>query len=474
MVSEVIAVDSVAVDSVAVDSVAVEPVTLHSADVVLPISEPAITNGSVAVQGDRIVAVGPIDELVGRFPGAEHVQWSGVLLPGLVNAHTHLQYTSFESVGRAHHADYTAWSIAFVEEYEARRGEDWRAVANRGLDQMLAAGITCVSDIVTDYEARDVLFDRAVPGVAYLELIGTDEDDWQAREGDRLRSAVIAGPTTDVTSVGISPHAPYSIEEPVLEGMGRLARELGVRLHVHVAESDGEDEYYRSGTGSLADRLRIVASRPLGILERGGAGMSAAELVERLGLTGPDCHIAHGVYLGKAGRAIMARTGTVVALCPRSNIVVGIDPPPVADFLREEVPFAVGTDSLGSSPSLDLLDDVAMLRRLAVDGGYTDEDLDRRLLAAATIGGAIALGLDDQLGTLEPGKRADLAVFDVAVADLSVDRPSPEQAPVEQTAVERSPVEQTPVERSLVEHGAGRCQATIIGGKVVHRVGVKG
>ncbi|MEZ5376750.1 MAG: amidohydrolase family protein [Acidimicrobiales bacterium] len=426
-----------------------DDVTIHVADTVCPIAARPFANGGVAVRAGTIIAVGDSETLRRNFPDAEERRWTGVLTPGLVNAHTHLQYTSFASVGCTRHETYTAWSIAFVEEYEQRRNDDWLASANAGVDQMLANGITCIADIVTDYVARDVLVDRGVPGIAYLELIGTDADSWRQTEAARLRRAITEAPTTQATSIGISPHAPYSLDEPVLEGMAALARALGVRLHVHVAESDGEDEYYRSGTGSLADRLRVVSSRPLGILERGGAGMTAAELVEHLGLTGPDCHIAHGVYLGREGRAIMARTGTVVALCPRSNLVVGIDPPPVADFLREGVPFAVGTDSLGSTPSLDLLEDVALLRSLAVEHGYDADDLDHRLLAAATMGGAGALGLDEQLGSLVPGKRADLAVFDV---DPSVDL----------------------VERSLVEHGAGSCVATIVGGEIVSESGRTG
>jgi cytosine/adenosine deaminase-related metal-dependent hydrolase len=306
---------------------------------------------------------------------------------------------------------------------------------------MLAAGITAIADVVTDFEVRDVLHDLGVPGVAYLELIGVDDDDWRSGVGERLMVAVESAPTSDVTSVGISPHAPYSVDEPVLTAMADLARHLGVRIHIHVGESDAEDEYYRSGTGALAERVRVVATRKVGILERGGTGMGTGALTEALGLLGPTCHIAHGVYLGAEGRAIMAANRTVVALCPRSNLTVGIDPPPVADYLAEDVPFAIGTDSLGSTPSLDLMADVALLRRLAVDGGYRRPDLDRRLLAAATLGGAAAIGLDHRIGSLEPGKRADLAWFEFD-----------------------SPVDTENVERRLVESAAGRCVATAIGG----------
>lgn len=430
------------------------PITVHRASFVVPVTSPPIEDGAVAVGDGRILAVGSFADVRAAQPDATVVEWSGVMTPGLVNAHTHLQYTSFEAVGNTNHADYTAWAVAFVAEYAARRNDDWLLTAVAGLNQMLAAGITCIADIVTDYEVRDLLYHRGIPGVAYLELIGTDEEAWLEREGQRLRDAVATAPTSGVSSVGISPHAPYSLEMPVLRAMGELARELGVRIHIHVAESDGEDEYYRTATGSLADRLRIVSNRRVAILEQGGIGMGAAELVESLGLTGRDAHIAHGVYLGQDGRAIMARTGTVVALCPRSNLVVGIDPPPVADFLRERVPFAVGTDGLSSSPSLDVLEDLALLRRLAVGEHdrldrsdpepepYLADDLDARLVHAVTMGGATALGLADQLGSIEPGKRADLAVFDVAPDG-------------------RSP------ERALVEDGAGACQATMLAGATI-------
>ncbi len=424
--------------------------TVHVADVVLPITAEPIERGAVAVAEGDIVAVGTVADVRARHPEAPVTTWSGVLLPGLVNAHTHLQYTSFRDVGVEPYTDYTAWSVRFVDEYDLRSGEAWDTVARHGIELMLESGITCIADVVTDFVARDVMYDLGIPGVTYLELIGVDARDWARGTGDALRAAVVGAPTSDVTRVGISPHAPYSIDGPALTRMAELADELGVRLHIHVGESDGEDEFYRTGTGALADRVRAVTTRKVTILEEGGTGMGTGEYVASLGALGPNCHIAHGVYLGLDGRRIMRDHDTLVALCPRSNLTVGIDPPPVADYLHEGVPFAVGTDSLGSTPSLDLMADVALLRRLAVDGGYRAADLDRRLLTAATMGGARAVGLDDRLGSLEPGKRADLAVF-----DLAGDPPTSADA-----------------ERRLVEHGAGRCAATLIAGVERYRSSV--
>jgi len=413
--------------------------TIHAAQVVLPVDGSPIHDGAVAVSDGRILAVGTLDDLAERFPQAAVEVWAGIMTPGLVNAHTHLQYTSFHTVGAQHHADYTAWSVRFLEEYAEQADVDWVAVAHDGVDQMLRAGITAIGDVVTDFAARDVLWERDLPGVAYLEVIGVDMDDWTGGLELELRSTIASAPTSDSTTVGISPHAPYSVDGPVLTEVARLADELGVRTHIHVAESDGEDEFYRSGTGPLAERVRVVATRRVRPLDAGGLGVGATEYLRDLGASGPTCHFAHGVYLGATGRAIAASEGSVVALCPRSNQVVGVDGPPVADYLREHVPFAVGTDSLSSVGSLDLMADVVELRRLAIDDCYHDDDLDSRLLHAATMGGATALGLDDQLGSLTVGKRCDFAIFDPG---------EHEQDPVTQ----------------VVTSGPGHCLATVVAG----------
>lgn len=412
---------------------------IHSADVVVPITAAPIDRGAVLVEDGRIVEVGALDEVARRHPGNEVTRWDGVITPGLVNAHTHLQFTGFDRVGSVAYPDYVAWAVEFVAEYDARPAEDWAAACRTGVELSLAAGVTCVADVVTDWEARDVLFDAAVPGVAFLELIGTDWDEWVDGVGDRLESALRSAPHTDWFRAGVSPHAPYSVDERVIEQMVATARRFGARVHSHVAEIESEDELYRTGTGPWAQRVRDVARRRHTIAHRGGVGMGTAELAGSLGLLAPDCHIAHGIYLDAAGRAALKQAGTIAALCPRSNVALAQSPPPVAAYLEEAVPFAVGTDSLGSVASLDPMEDVALLHRLALDAGYDRPDLARRLLEAATLTGARAVGMDTVLGSIEPGKRADLAVF-------SVDTDAAGAA------------------AALVAGGAGACSAVIVGG----------
>lgn len=411
--------------------------TIHTADLVVPVSSPPIAHGAVVVNGESILAVGDVEEMRSAHPSAEVVEWEGILVPGLVNAHTHLQYTSFAAVGTTRHASYVDWSEAFVQEYDARRGEDWATTARTGIELGLKAGVTAYGDVVTDAAGLTALLDSGVSGVAYFEVIGVPIERWESELEQQVTDLLTGTPVTDSFRVGISPHAPYSVDEPVMVAIADLARRLGVRIHTHLAEADTEDAYYRTGSGALADRIVMRVGRPWNVVASGGSGMGAAEYARHCGLLGPDSHVAHGVYLDREGRQILDDLGTYVALCPRSNLTVGGDAPPIADYLRENRPIAIGTDSLGSSQSLDLLADVALLAKLAIDGGYDHPDLDERLLHAATLGGATALGLDDVIGSLEPGKRADFAVF--AVDSVS----------------------------DLVRKGSGRCVGTVVAGSVV-------
>jgi cytosine/adenosine deaminase-related metal-dependent hydrolase len=222
--------------------------------------------------------------------------------------------------------------------------------------------------------------------------------------------------------------------------MVTTARERGLRLHPHLAETADEAEWVMSGTSVFAD---FVSRFGLEFELHGrGAGVTAVEHCRELGGLGPDVHVAHGVHVDDRDRAILREQQTVVALCPRSNAILQSGTAPVGAYLAEGNPVAVGTDSLASSPSLDVLADVRALRDIALADGYDDARLGTQLVEAATLGGAQALG-DPALGRLVPGGHADLAVVDV-------------------------PTDGDPYD-ALVEHGAGRCTATVLAGRIVHR-----
>ena len=336
-------------------------VVVWSAGMVIPITAPSILDGAVAVRDGRIEHVGArgwvIDTLTQRGLSFTERHFDGVLLPGLVNAHTHLQYTGMASVGAGQYRGFDDWARAFDEVYDAG-GLDWAGDAAAGARLLLASGTTAAADVVTDAAAASALHDAGLHGVAYWEVLG---------------------------------------------------------------ESHSEAEWSETRTTALADLWKSEHSSSFTAMRSRGGGFSSTQFVDQLGVLGPDCHVAHGVYMRADDRRRLRARQTAVALCPRSNRVIGLDAPPVAAYLTEGNMIAVGTDSLSSSPSLDLLEDVALLFDLARAQGYADQDLARRLLQAATLGGATAMGLatgPDRLGQLQSGAVADMCVVDVPVTSI--------------------------------------------------------
>jgi cytosine/adenosine deaminase-related metal-dependent hydrolase len=423
--------------------------TLHSAPVVLPVVREPIADGAVLVDGDRIAAVGPREQLAARYPGARVRSWTGVLTPGLVNAHAHLQYTDFEELNSLGEP-FPVWLARVVAKRTTFNDALWQESARRGLHLMFRSGTTAVADIVTEAAVLGPTARSAIAGISYLEAVYQDARTWA--EGGRARMLAVLDAAPAGRAVGLSPHTPYTISTSVFVDCLAIARERGLRTHTHVAESPAEVQYVASGEGPFAadaQRFGMV----MDLVRDGGSGLSPVGYLDKIGALGPDVHAAHCVHCDFADRDVLRARGVYAVLCVRSNRILQAGEPPVADYLAEGSPFAIGTDSLASSPSLDLLEEAATLRDLALVQGYTEPDLDRRIVEAATLGGAAAMGLPD-VGRLEEGARADLAVFEVPTVGALVGDD------VQQTC------------SALLDAAAAkthRCVATVLGGTIVHR-----
>lgn len=422
------------------DNQVTSAVQVYSADVVLPVTSPRLKDGAVAVRGDKILHCGDRKWLLGHLQDAgikyTETHFAGALTPGLVNAHTHLQYTHMAELGQGQFNGFHDWGRAFDRVYDAG-GHDWFAAAADGAKLSKAAGVTAAADVVTDAAAVSALHDAGLKGIAYWEIYG--QSDWGAKRRGELLERLAQLPAEP--GAGVSPHAPYSLNTEQLLDIPDIARERGLRLHIHLAESEEEQSLDEHTDGWEDHAPESFNHLPVGY------GISSIQFVDHLGVLGPECHIAHGVYANEKDRAILRARGSAVALCPRSNAVIGLDEAPVSAYLREGNLIAVGTDSLSSSPSLDLLADVAAAYRIAVRQGYTETDLHQKLFNAATLGGATALGLQvglGRIGQLAVGAAADLAFFEVPSAD-----------PRDALAC-------------LVEDGAGRCRQTVIAGQVCY------
>lgn len=441
-------------------------VTVYSARMVIPVTAPVILNGAVAVSGDRVIHVGTrawvMQELKGEAPRGRVTErhWDGIIMPGLVNAHTHLQYTGMAEVGQGQYEDFHAWEEAFNRIYDDEtRPHAWRSWAMEGARQCVESGTTAAADIVTDLDAAAGMVSQGMHGITYWEVMGWGNREWDDRGKYRLNLQLRRLEEEHVRHLGISPHAPYTLEAEPFVDLPDIARRLNMRLHIHLAETPLE-------AGLEADGSRTARSTALlgdmtwssyRELKREGQGLSAIQFVDQLGSLGPDVHIAHGVWADEEDRRTLRQRQVSVALCPRSNRITntGRDAP-VSRYLKEGNALCLGTDSLSSSPSLDLMDESAALYRLARQQGYGGRDLPRRLIHMMTLNGAAAMGQHlaaNRIGQINAGALADLAFMDIPVQAANAE------------AIDRTLEE-------LVASGGGHNRATLISGQVAYNAGI--
>lgn len=402
------------------------------ADWVVPVSAPPISDGAVLVGGDgRIIMAGP-DASVPTPSGTIAETFRGtVLIPGLVNTHTHLELTGLE--GTIPPDDFVAWIARLRELKAARSAAEVFDAACQGVRNCWAAGVTTVGDTGDSGAVIRALAHLGGAGVCYQEVFGPDPDQvpeslaFLARRLDEL--APLAGPRI---RLGISPHAPYSVSAALYHAVAALAGERGMPLAVHLAESPAETSLLTSGTGAFAE---MWASR--GIAPPPSARSPVAYL-DRTGVLGPETLAIHVVQADHTDLATLAARQVAVAHCPLSNRSHRHGEAPLAAMLARGIAVGVGTDSVVSVGRLDLLAEARAARIL----GALDAET---ALALCTVGAAQALGLGQEVGTLAPGCWGDLAAIrlrDRAPSDLH---------------------------EAVLASGPGDVRATWVGGREVYR-----
>ncbi len=365
------------------------------ADWLLPVTAPPLPDGAVLVAaGGRVAAAGP-DARVPRPPGVPELALRhAALLPGLVNAHTHLELTGLG--GRAEEDDFVAW-IGTIRRLKADRtcGEAL-AAARAGIREGWARGVTTVADTGDSGAALRALAELGGSGVAYHEVFGPDPA--QAAEslaGLRRAVAELRPLESARVRLGVSPHAPYSVSGPLYAAVAGLAAEEGLPLAVHVAESAAESALLAHGGGGFG-----AAWARRGIAPPAN-GVTPVEWLERHGVLGPRTLCIHAVRVGEEDVARLRRAGAAVAHCPVSNHRHGHGAAPLAALLAAGLRVGVGTDSEVSVGATDLLAEARAARALA--------GLDARAaLALATAGAAAAIGMAGEVGELAGGAWADL------------------------------------------------------------------
>jgi cytosine/adenosine deaminase-related metal-dependent hydrolase len=327
------------------------------------------------------------------------------LIPGLVNAHTHLEFSDLATPVLPA-LPFTAWIRALVA---VRRGRPTAAADSiaTGLRESHAAGSAVVGEILTA-SADDLAAACAVAGderpslvFAFREILGLPA----SRSADQLalaRAHLQAASLPAGVTAGLSPHAPYSVHPDLIRGCVELCREMSAPLAIHLAETRAELELLDRGTGEFVEMLTAFGVWQPDAISRGGRPLDYLQMLAPL----PRALVVHGNYLVEHEQRFLAEhPHLTVVYCPRTHAFFGHDPHPWRELLARGAAVAVGTDSRGSNPDLSLWRELQFLRTR-----FPDAD-PATILERGTLAGARALGCDTDFGTLTPGKRAALCAI---------------------------------------------------------------
>jgi cytosine/adenosine deaminase-related metal-dependent hydrolase len=388
---------------------------IFAASFLLPISSPPIAGGALAVKDGRIVAVGKLHEICAQYPAPVTDLHESVIMPGLVNAHTHLELTHFPAWKVRKDLDYlpkryVEWIQQVVKIKRALGPGDLEHSMREGMRLCLESGTTAVGDILSDFSLAPLYRDTPLTGRVFLEAIGHDpvqcellvarvEETLQGLEGHLLP--------------GISPHTPHTVSGSLFKMLQSLAQKLGVPKAIHLSETADEAAFMHDTTGAIADIMYPMAHweqylpHPM--------RSTSTRYLNELGVLDRATLAVHAVHVTPDDVAILKERGVTVVLCPRSNDRLFVGTAPHHLLKNAGLPLALGTDSLASNDTLSLWDEMQFLQQIA-PGVFTAEEL----LAMATMGGARALQIDADTGSLEAGKRADFLVLDGCTAGAGV------------------------------------------------------
>lgn len=401
-----------------------------SADWVLPISSGPIQDGAVLLEGEIIQEVGPRQVLQSKYAEIPHRHFSSaVLLPGFVNAHTHTVYTALRGKIAANY--FASWLKQMVQ--VARENQiglrEMAASCRQGIEEGLRSGVTTFADIGPSETALEAMVEKGVRGIFYLEVFSfaeKNEKNLARRTLSRIEKIQKSLPPR--LKMGVSPHSPYTASPKFLRELSAACAAKKIPFTLHLAESPDEKTFFQKGDGPLA---QIFPGRE-NLIPRAA---SSVKYLEDLGVLSPPLLAAHCVDVDTDDRQLLAQRGVRIASCPTSNARLQVGAAPLPEFLQAGIPVGLGTDSAASSDTQSFF---ATLRDAVRLTGCTPE----QALEIATLGGARALGLDSQIGSLAPGKLADLIVIHLPDLDDPIN--------------------------SLITHGSPeRIELVMIGGSVI-------
>ena len=389
---------------------------LLCAQYILPITSEPLQNGAVLVRDGRICDIGPVDMLKMRYPEEEVTDFGlAALMPGLVDTHTHLENSVMRGI--VHDVPYTTWVLSMLEKTQKMDVSDYYDSAILGGLEALSSGITTVADITTTGAACTATQKLGMRSVIYREVGAMDKRrvDYAMRVAENDIMHWREEVDEDRVTIGIAPAAIYACHPSIFGKVAEFATKEDVPVAMHLAGSQEEYNFIKYGSSPFAvhtmDQKRGFVETPPWL----PTGTTPIRYALNWGaFETPNVMAIHCVHVDDEDIKKLKEYDVSVAVCPRCNAQLGMGVAPLTKFLRAGLRTGLGTDSPAATDSTDMLTEmrIGMLVQRAVNvRQFLDSST---MLEMATIGGARALRLDDKIGSIEVGKRADLVAVDLS------------------------------------------------------------
>lgn len=381
---------------------------------VLPVAVPHIEHGAVLVRDGRIVEIGELKALEALHPGEEVRDFGlAALMPGFVDLHTHLEYSAMR--GLVDDLPYAEWKLQVMEKERMLDERDWADSAALGALEALRSGITTVADITESGASLESVRESGIRAFVYREV-----STMEKAEVDRVMEhalADIAAWQSDsdpaLVVVGIAPHSAYTCHPELFRRVAAAAVEGGLPVSTHLAGSKEEYEFVKYGASSLAFEYRSRWGDEAPWLP---TGVSPVQYVAQWGLLDvPDLLAVHCTQIDAADIDTLADHDVAIAYCPRCNAKLGMGVLPLRQLLYRGMRVGIGTDSPASNNTMDMFDEmrIGLLIQRAIDA-HEQFHVARKFVKLGTFDAARALRIDHTVGSLEPGKAADIIAVDLS------------------------------------------------------------
>ncbi|MCW5203847.1 amidohydrolase family protein [Desulfobulbus sp. US4] len=377
---------------------------IHRAPWLLPIRRPPLANGGIAVRAGLIIDIGDFKQIAHHYPEAKIIDHpDAVLMPGLINAHTHLELSHLAYLSQEPSpSSFTGW-IGHMLAERAKADADKKTIVDAArtvLSQQQDQGVVAIADISNTGFIQELVPEFQGRLLCLKEYLGLRTSELAAAL-DSLKEEV------DHPNICCTAHAPYSTHLDLLRALKNRATRLGQIFSIHTAESTAEHDMISQGTGEMREFLEQRGFWESSFQPTGSDSKGSVSYLHQHGLLDSRTLCVHCLHVTDQEMDLLADTKAKICLCPSSNRYLGVGTAPLEKYLRKGILPALGTDSLTSNPELSIWREMHLL----AEEHPTVDTAD--ILRMATLGGAEALGLERTLGSLEAGKKAEILAVEL-------------------------------------------------------------